>query len=260
MAFSKRIQKLVNDIELVKTLTVNALKKKYKRSKLGLFWSMLNPILKVSVIALVFSHIINMSYTEFTIFFFSGFLAWNLFSESVLTASNSLLFNEYLIKKVPINLAIFPLVSIGINAVEFLLAMATVSLLLTFIGLKFSLALLFLPFAFLLLVCFSTGLVLLVSLMTAFFRDFSYIFLVLMQLWFYLTPILYPKDFLSGKIQWWLKLNPMTIYIDLFRNPIVYHQICSGNTIILASILSFTSLALGVTIFNKYKSDIVFKL
>lgn len=254
------LQKFINDMELIKTLTINSLKIKYKRSKLGLSWSMLNPIFNITVIAFVFSHIMGMTYAKFAIFFFSGFLAWNLYSGSVVAASNSLINNEALIKKVPINLIIFPLVSVGINIVEFMLSMFTLTMLLVLVGLKFSLAILFVPVAFILLLLFTTGLALMVSIMTSFFRDFAHIFFVIMQLWFYLTPVLYPKTFLQGKSQILKYINPMVLYIDLFRDPIANGQLPPYGEIISAIILSCCVLGMGILIFNKYKSQVIFKL
>src|SRR6185503_5166740 len=118
---SGSLQKYINDIELIRTLTINSLKIKYKRSKLGLSWSMLNPVINITVIAFVFSHIMGMSYSEFAIFFFSGYLAWSLFASSFVSAANCLIANETLIKKVPINLMVFPLVTVSVHVVEFIL-------------------------------------------------------------------------------------------------------------------------------------------
>lgn len=254
------LQKYANDFELIKTLTVNSLKIKYKRSKLGFSWSMLNPIFNLTVIAFVFSSIMGMTYGKFAIFYFSGFLAWNLYSSSVLSSANCLVNNESLIKKVPINLLIFPLVMVGVNVVEFLLALTTLTILLILLGMDFSAAILFLPISFGLLLFFTVGFSLIASVLTAFFRDFAHIFVVMMQLWFFLTPVLYPKHLLSGKRVILLYLNPMTVYIDLFRDPIAYNHLPSMQEVAIASALSLGVFSFGMMIFNKYKSQIVFNL
>lgn len=260
MFSNKKLQKYINDFELIKTITVNALKIKYKRSKLGLSWSLLNPIFNITVIALIFSHIMNMQYTDFAVFFFSGFLAWSLFSNSLVAASNCLVNNESLIKKAPINLMVFPLATVSVNVIEFLLALIVLTALLVLIGLKFSVAILFLPISFILLFLFTVGLALILSIMTAFFRDCAHIFIVIIQLWFYLTPVLYPKSFLSGKKELLQYINPMVTYIDLFRAPIFYGKMPVLNEILMAGALSCLALMLGFLIFNRYKSQVVFNL
>lgn len=260
MWFSKKnLQLYLNDFELIRTLTFNTLKIKYKRSKLGLSWSMLNPVFTITVIGFVFSSIMGMSYSKFIIFFFSGFLAWSLYANSLTNAANCLINNESLIKKAPINLMIFPLVTIGVNVIEFSLALSILSVLLFFIGLKFSYALLFLPISFILLLTFTVGMCLIASIITSFFRDFAHIFLVIIQLWFYLTPVIYPKTLLTGS-RHILKYNPMTIYIDLFRAPIADGQFPGQREIFIACLLSLVVFSVGILVFNKYKKEIVFKL
>ena len=216
-----KISKWLHDLELLKTFVINAFKVKYKRSKLGLSWSMLNPILNITVVSFVFSQVMGMPYQKFVVFYFSGFLAWTLFSSSLLQSANSLIVNEALIKKVPINLIIFPLTFVAVSTVEFLMGFAVLAILLFFLGLKLSMAFLFLPVSLLLLVMFSTGVCLIVSVLTSFYRDVAYILTVVVQLWFYLTPVLYPKKFLLAKSQILAMINPMVVYIDLFRDPIV---------------------------------------
>lgn len=256
----KCISRFANDFELIKTLVINALKTKYKRSKLGLSWSMLNPILNITVVSFVFAQIMGMPYSKFVIFYFSGFLAWTLFSNSLLQSSSSLINNEGLIKKVPINLMIFPLVCIGTGLVEFLLSLIVLTFLLFFIGLQLTPALLFLPISLLLLVLFTTGVSLIFSVMTAFFRDIAYILTVIMQLWFYLTPVLYPKKFLLDRCKAFSFINPMVTYIDLFRDPIVNGHLPSNASIIMAVSLSVFFIVVGLAVFNKYKTQIIFKL
>jgi ABC-type polysaccharide/polyol phosphate export permease len=260
MAFPNKLQKTINDIELIRTLTINSLKIKYKRSKLGLSWSLLNPVINITVIAFVFSHIMGMAYSQFAIFFFSGYLAWGLFSSSFVSASNCLISNESLIKKVPINLMIFPLVTVSVHIVEFMLALIVLGMLLLLLGLKISFAILFLPISFLLLLLFTVGVAFIASVMTAFFRDCAHIFAVVVQLWFYLTPVLYPKTFLSGKREILRYLNPMVSYIDLFRAPIFYMTMPSWQEISVAVVLSISVFTLGVMVFNKFRSRIIFNL
>lgn len=256
----KKISKWAHEFELIKTFVINAFKIKYKRSKLGLSWSMFNPILNITVVSFVFSQVMGMPYHQFVVFYFSGFLAWTLFSSALLQSSSSLIANEVLIKKVPINLIIFPLTAVAVSAVEFLLGFFILTILLFFLGLKINMAFLFLPLSLILLIMFSIGVCLIVSVLTAFYRDVAYILTVIVQLWFYLTPILYPKKFLLAKSQFLAFANPMVVYIDLFREPIVNSALPSRASIMIACVLSITLFYLGIKVFNRYKAKIIFEL
>jgi ABC-type polysaccharide/polyol phosphate export permease len=253
-------EQLGRSFDIIRVMTFNALKIKYKRSTLGLSWSLLNPILNVSLIAIVFSQITKMTYSHFAIFFFPAFLAWNLFALAVVGSSMSMVANEGLIKKISINLLIYPISIIGVNVIEYVLAMVAMSVLLMFLGLRVTEAWLFLPVAFVLLMMFTVGLSMVVSVLTAYFRDFSYIFSVIIQLWFYLTPVLYPKHFLEGKAKFLLYINPMVNYVDMFRDPITHSAIPSIKVILAGAVTSVVMLLFGYWVFKTFSKNIVFRL
>ncbi|MDO8954807.1 MAG: ABC transporter permease [Gammaproteobacteria bacterium] len=256
----KQLHKLTKDFEIIKVLTKNALKIKYKRSKLGLIWSVLNPIFNIVVISFVFSRFSGTSFSKFVIFFFSGYLAWSFFSNSVLGATNSFIANESLIKKAPINLLIFPIVTIAVSFVEFMLSIFTLTIIALLFGMKITPALLIMPYAILALLAFTIGLALIVSVITAFFRDMVHIFSVFMQMWFYLTPVLYSKHILAGKASFLLYINPMAYYIDSFRQPVNNGDLPSLFTLLMMAVFAAASLLIGTMVFKKYRSRIIFGL
>ena len=249
--------------EIIKTLTINYLKIKYKRTSLGFLWSLLNPLLSVGVISLVFATIMGMTYSEFVIIFFPAFLAWNFFGNSITGGTLSIVNNESLIRKTPINLMIFPLVNVAINFVEFVLTSVAFVFVLILIGYEPSYHLVYLPLSVLLLTLIAIGLSLIVSVVATFLRDVGYLIGIFMQLWFYLSPVLYPKDFIIGKI-WivdiFMTINPMVYFIEMFRNPISYHKPLSFELIMIGIVFAASSLALGIYIFNKYRYKLVYRL
>jgi ABC-type polysaccharide/polyol phosphate export permease len=250
-------------IEIIKTLTINHLKIKYKRTSLGFFWSLLNPMFSVGVISLVFSIIMGMKYSEFIVIFFPAFLVWNYFANSVNGSAVSLVNNEHLIRKTPINLMIFPLVAVAINFVEFVLVFIAFILILTFINYEPTIHLLYIPISIVLLTILTIGISLIVSVISTFLRDIAYLVGVFMQLWFYLSPVLYSKDFIAGK-SWMLDtfmiLNPMTYFIEMFRNPISYHRVIDVELLFVSASISFVSIALGLFVFNKNEHKLVHML
>jgi len=251
------------NIELISTLTANHLKIKYKRTSLGFLWSLLNPLLSVGVISLVFSVIMGMPYGEFVVMFFPAFMAWTMFSGSVLGATTSIINNEALIKKTPINIMIFPIVNVAINFVEFILTFFAFLLIAILIGYEPGINLLYLPVSIILLLAISMGVALIVSVISTYFRDMAYLISVLLQLWFYLSPVLYPKDFILGRmpiVDLLMTLNPMVYFIALFRDPITYDKGLTFELLGLSVAMSVVMLIVGNAVFNKYRHKLVYRL
>jgi len=249
--------------EIIRTLTVNHLKIKYKRTSLGFLWSFLNPLLSVGIISLVFATIMGMTYSEFVVIFFPAFLAWSFFANSLNGATSSIVNNESLIRKTPINIMIFPLVNVAINFVEFILTSIAFIFILFLIGYEPSYHLIYLPLSIVFIALISVGLSLLVSVVSTFLRDVGHLISVFLQLWFYLSPILYPKDFIEGKhwlVDIFMTINPMVYFIEMFRNPISYHKPLSLDLIIIGFVFAVISLIIGIYVFNKYRYKLVYRL
>lgn len=250
-------------IEIIKTLTINHLKIKYKRTSLGFFWSLLNPLLSVGIISLVFATVMGMTYDKFVILFFPAFLAWTFFGNSINAATISVVNNESLIRKTSINLMIFPLVSVAINFIEFFLTSFAFIIILFFIGYEPSFNLLYIFVSIIYILAITIGISFIVSVVSTFMRDVAYLITVFMQLWFYLTPVLYPKDFILGKhwlLDIFMSINPMVFVIDMFREPISYGRALSLDLIINGFFFSIGILVFGIYIFNKYRYKLVYRL
>jgi ABC-type polysaccharide/polyol phosphate export permease len=249
--------------ELIKVLSINHLKIKYKRTTLGFAWSMLNPLLFISALSIIFSTLMNMPYLEFVLMFFPAFLAWGFFSSSVNAASMSIISNESLLRKTPIHTMIFPLVSVVINFIEFILTFSIFLLLAIAIGYDITIHVLILPFSIIILLIFTIGFSLIVSVISTYFRDFIYLVGILLQLWFYLSPIIYSKEFILGKsslIDIIMSMNPMVYIIDLFRTPISQNQFVPSEILIISSVISFATLLIGVIIFNNHRYKLVHRI
>jgi ABC-2 type transport system permease protein/lipopolysaccharide transport system permease protein len=252
--------RLTKDAYIIKSLALSELKIRYKRNALGFFWSLLNPILNISLVGLVFSKIMNMGYKEFIIFLLPGIVAWNLFVNTVNSCSGSMIYNERLIRSVAINKVIFPIVSAATVIVDFCLSLfALVALGCICLLIKLQPSLLILPLSILLLASFAMGLGMIVSVATVYWRDVTHIVSVLLQILFFMSPILYPKARL-GSYSELAKLNPMLHYIDLFREPIYNGHFPSLITIGITILLSIASLVIGYIILKKTSDNLIFRL
>lgn len=233
---------------------------RYRRTALGYLWTLINPLLMMSVTAIVFATLFKVELKTFAIFLFAGMIPWNFFNSAVVQSSTAFISNESLIKKIYLPKLLFPLsVSLGI-LIDSFLSFIALFLIIILLGGALSWSLIFLPIAFMLLFFFTFGLALIISVATVFFRDLQYIMTVAMQALFFLTPVIYNKQMLAGKIAWLVSMNPVASYIELFRAPLVEAMFPSLSVIINAIFFALLSMAFGVAIFIRYEKKVVFRL
>jgi ABC-type polysaccharide/polyol phosphate export permease len=244
--------------ELVALLVVRELKVRYKRSVLGLLWTMLNPLLLMVVYTVVFATIMRAPQRNFAIFLLSGLLPWLFFSTSVLQGLNSILTNQELIRKVRLPQAVFPLSVVGSNLVNFALSLLPLLLLMAVLGQPFTPALLFIPVAIFILAVFTSGVTLLFATFTVFFRDVRHLAEVLLQMLLYLSPVFYDLQMLGQRSDWWfrafrlfLRLNPLSYLLPLVRDPVYYGRLPSLASLGIASLESALMLAVGFAVFHR---------
>lgn len=233
---------------------------RYRRTFLGYFWTLINPILMMSVTAVLFATLFKVDLKTYAVFLFAGMIPWNFFSSTIIQSSNSLIYTEGLIKKIYLPKAIFPIsVSLALF-IDSILAFFSLFIIILLIGGKISFALLYLPISYLLLFVFSLGLALIVSVVTVFFRDLQHVIVVAMQAWFFLTPVFYKHEALVGKISWLVAINPVVPFIELFRNPLYLGDYPEMMTFVKALSIAICSLFVGLYIFLKYEKKIVYRL
>lgn len=246
---------------VIRLLVKQMLIVRFRKTILGYLWTLITPLLMMTVLAVIFSGLFNQDIKTFTIFLFAGFIPWNFFSNTVITCSGSMIANEGLIKKIYLPKIIFPLsisIALLIDAVYAFIALFIIMILL---GANLSLSLISIPFSYLLLFSFSLGIGLILSVYSVFLRDIQHITPIIIQALFFLSPILYPSDrFASGPLGFIINLNPVVPFIDLFRNPLYHSSFPSLETYILASIFSITALITGLFVMDRYKREISFKL
>jgi ABC-type polysaccharide/polyol phosphate export permease len=191
---------------------------------------------------------------------FSGLLPWNLVTSSLILGSNTVINNEPYLKKVYIPKLLFPLVTLGVELINFLFSLTSLIFLVMLLGARLGWSLLLLPLALALLALFMFGLIMLVSIVTVFFRDLSHILQIGLLGVFYLTPILYPISMLSGWVLEIIKLNPFYYFINLFHL-IIYEGIMPSLSDWLPCIvLTVLSLSIGILVFQKRENDVIYRL
>ena len=225
----RRLRELYSYRELIENLVVRDLKLRYKNSVLGFLWSLINPLLLMLVFTVVFTVMLpQASIPKFPAFVLCALLPWNFFSTSVLAALQSITSNGHLINKVYFPREILPIASVLSNFANFLLALPVLFGLLVLFRIPITIWVLYLPVIMLVQIIFTIGIALFLSTINVFYRDTGVIMEVIIQAWFFLTPVFYPIDFLPELSQWFglnvpvrrltYILNPMASMIASYRS------------------------------------------
>jgi ABC-type polysaccharide/polyol phosphate export permease len=192
---------------------------RYKRSFLGVAWTMLNPLGIMLILSFVFSNIFGAT-RLYPAFILSGLMAWNFFAQSTAAAMSSLVWGGGLLQRIYIPRAAFGISAIGSGLVNLLLSFIPLVIVMLAIGAPIRITVLFLPVSLLLLACFALGLGLAISALAIFFPDVAEMYQIILTAWMYLTPIIYPETAIPAKYQWILHLNPMYYLVKLWRLPL----------------------------------------
>jgi ABC-type polysaccharide/polyol phosphate export permease len=238
MTWLQRLTELVKYRELVWNLVVRDLKVRYRNSILGFLWSLVNPLLMMTVFTVVFTVMWpNNQIPRFPVFVLCAILPWNWFTTSVMGAIPSIVGNAHLIKKVYFPREVLPLSVVLSNLVNFLLALLVLFAMLFVFGINLSRWALLLPVIILIQLAFTLGLAFILSTLNVFYRDTGVIMEVLLLAWFFLTPIFYPIDLLpQHRLLWGFDLdirrlayilNPMASLISAYRD-ILWGSLAGG--------------------------------
>ena len=257
---SKWLKELHGRRTVLWTLVWQQLVLRYRRTLLGYLWSLINPLLMMSIMAVVFSTLFKADLKTFTVFLFAGMIPWNFFSSAVIQSSSAFINNESLIKKIDLPKIIFPLSTCISLLVDSILSFFTLFIIILIIGGTLSWAVLFIPIAYVLLLLFTFGIGLLISVATVFFRDLQYIIVIAMQGLFFLTPIFYKRDAITGGVKFLVNLNPITTFIELFRAPLYLSTLPALTVILKAVALAVMAMTIGLVFFLKHEKKVVFRL
>lgn len=240
--------------DLLKLLVSRNLKLKYRRSVLGYVWSVLNPLLTMTVMAIVFSTMFSRNIENFPVYLFCGQLLFNFMNNTTHQAISSITGNAALLKKTYVPKYIFTVARITSGMVDLVLSMGALLIVMLATGARFTLYFFLFPFVILQLYVFCVGLGLFLAQANVFFRDIQYIYNAITTAWLYLTPIFYPIGALSDKLTWVVKhCNPMYFYVGQFRD-LVYSGRMPGPLIILSGCAA-ALLMLGIGIWSFARSE-----
>lgn len=209
--------------ELLYFLVWRDLKVRYKQTLLGVSWVVLQPILMTLVFAVFLGKIARVpsGKVPYVLFLYSGLLPWTFFTNAVSTSSHSLIASAQMITKVYFPRSLVPLAAVLVRLSDFLVASLILIVLMVYYGSAFTSAMLFVPFLILHLTLLALSLGLLFAALNVKYRDIGTILPVLLQLWLFASPVIYPATFVPANWKWLYDLNPVTGIISGFRSALL---------------------------------------
>jgi len=237
---------------LIFSLVSRELKVKYKGSVLGFFWSLLNPLVMLVVYTVAFKYIIRVRVENFPVFFLCAFLPWSFLHSSLSMSVGSIKDNGNLVKKVYFPREALPLSVVLSNLVQFLLTFLILIPALLLFKIELGLPLLLLPLIILFQTGFNLGLSFFFSSFNVFFSDVKHLLEIFLQIWFWLTPIIYPISFVPERFQTLYSLNPAVQFVEGYRNLLLNNTGISFPQWGMLFFIGFLFLVLGHLFFNHY--------
>lgn len=252
---------------LMSQLITRDFKVKYKRSVLGVVWSLLYPVLMMTVMAMVFSQMFRFSVEgiNYLVYLMTGIVMFQYFSEATNNAMTSVVGNFGLINKVYIPKYIFPVakcIFVGINFVLTLIPWL-ILIILTQFGLgtypaSINFYYLLIPYIFLCFFLFTVGIGLLLSCISVFLRDMFYIYGIILTIWNYFTPVFYSIDILPASLQTLFKFNPLYQFITSIRSIVLYGARPSITTLVILGLIGVGTLLIGAFVFKKKQDKFIY--
>lgn len=233
-------------------------KLKYRRSVLGVVWSVLNPLLMMCVLSAVFSFFLRFEGVEnYPLYLILGNTLFAVMSESTSSAMTSIIDSSSLIKKIKIEKMIFPIEKVLFAIVNFCFSLIAVAAVMAFFHIAPTVHLVMLPVLLAYVLLFSAGLSLLLSALAVFFRDVCHLWSVVITAWTYATPLFYPASILP---EWMLaveKFNPMYHYVTYFRDIVLWNQWPGLQENLVCLAFAVITFAIGLLVFRKLQKKFI---
>ncbi len=243
---------------VLRSLVTRDFKLKYRRSVLGILWSLLNPLLMMVVMAAVFSYMFKFDIEHFPLYLILGSIMFELMRKGTSDAMESIIQNQALIKKIRIEKLIFPVEKAAFELLNFALSLIAAIIVMIYFQVVPSIhALWGLPFIIVCVTAFTAGLGLLISALSVFFRDVIHLWSVILTAWNYATPIFYPFELLAPWMQTVMQFNPMYHYITFFRNIMMWNTMPGALDCLICFGMAAITFAVGLLVFRKTENKFI---
>lgn len=245
--------------DLLLELVSRNIKVRYKRSVLGIAWTMLNPLMMMVVLTFVFYGLFRMTLSNYPVYLLSGLLLWVFFAQVTVASMSESVWGASLLKRIYVPRTIFVVSAVCTGTINWILALVPLMLIMFVLQVPIGPALLLLPVCILLTAMFAMGVSLLVSTLAVYFADVAEIYQVLLTAWMYFTPIIYPIEIIPANYRWLFFLNPMFYLVEVFRAPVYLNRFPSVENFVLASFAASVTLIVGWWFFARNADELVYR-
>jgi lipopolysaccharide transport system permease protein len=251
------LAELIEARELLFTWTMRDFKVRYSQSILGAAWAILQPLSLMVVYSVIFSVFIRVPTDgiPYPVFAYTALLPWTFFANSLNFAIPSLVSNMNLVSKIYFPREILPLSTILVGFVDFLIASSVFVLMLLFYRVSVGLVILLVPLVLLIQIVLTFGISLLASAVNVFYRDVRFVIPLALQIWMYLSPIIYPVNLVPERFRPFYFLNPMAVLIDTYRRTILFNQMPDWPYLGLAAFVSVLLIIVAYRYFKRAERE-----
>ena len=252
----------LQDRHLILEFIKRDLRLRYMGSLLGKYWNIVNPLVMIVIYTIVFSRVMEIKTSNssnqfsYTGYLCSGLLPWIAFSETICRGSTVFIEHGHLIKKISFPFPVLPMAVAGSTATTFLVSWIGFMTAMPFLGMQYTSYLWCVPLIFFVQIVFSLGICLTVSVLNTFLRDVQQITNILIQLWFWLTPIVYLEDQIPSKLKWIILANPFAYFVNMYHQVVVFSQLPELKDMIISVLVATLSFAIGSMILKKFHEQI----
>ena len=257
---SAYIQNFIKFQPLLGELIARDIKIKYRRSVLGVLWTLLNPLCMMIVLSVVFSNIFKFDIENFPLYILSGQLIFNFFSDATTSSMSSIVSSASLIKKVYVPKYLFVISHIFSSFINLMASFTALLLVMMATRTELHWTTLLAPVPLLLLVLFSLGVGLVLAAVTVKFRDIMHLYSVFITALMYLTPVIYPMAMLPEWLTGFVMLNPITNIVLMFRNVMLYNTFFGWRSLFVAVVETGIMLMIGFWVFYKNQDNFILNL
>ena len=244
--------------DLIWQLIIRDVTSRYKRSVLGIAWTMLNPLATMIIMTIVFSQLFS-RIEGYSAYLLSGLVIWNFFSQSSSTGINNLVRGGPMFTRIYVPRTAFAISSVGTGIVNLLFSLVVLFGVMLVVGVPITWASLLIVVPILFTALFSLGMSLIISSAGIYFDDVVQMYRILLTAWMYFTPIIYQIDILPEYAQKLMFFNPMYHVVGLIRKATYYGEGFTWTEIGWSALFSFIPLIIGWLIFAKVSEQLAYR-
>ena len=245
---------------LLSELVARDIKIKYRRSVLGVLWTLLNPLFMMIILSVVFSSIFKFDIENFPLYLLSGQVIFNFFNDATTSSMTSIIGSAALIKKVYVPKYLFVVSRVFSSFINLMAAFTALIFVMVAMRAELHWTVILAVFPLTMIVTFSLGMGMLLAALTVKFRGIMHLYSVFITGLMYLTPVIYPMSILPEPVRLVVSLNPLTNIVEMFRDVMFYNAVPTFSSLLIGIIESIIILVLGMYVFYKNQDEFILNI